>query len=201
MLIKNVFVGFLLAATFTSADAMLVAQALRQLEESSHSSLRELSISTLPCLELLEVLLAASPKLTSLQVEIQSVWGSHCFSACPGWTSEPGAVKLLSDWTNVEVLSGLGLVVQTPEPVGSFSDCEVSSLTDSSSSRAPAEDARGESGRLPNRGGADHARTAASSSPHLLPPLWSTVSHGPLTGRTPQHALRYRPRSVPSCCM
>lgn len=73
---------------------MLVVRALKQLEESSHSSLTELSISTLPCLELLELLLAASPKLTSLQVEVQSVWGSQGFSGCPDWTSEPGAVKL-----------------------------------------------------------------------------------------------------------
>uniref|UniRef100_H3C1R2 Leucine-rich repeat-containing protein 41 n=1 Tax=Tetraodon nigroviridis TaxID=99883 RepID=H3C1R2_TETNG len=57
------------------AEVMRVARALRRLHESSRSLLAELSISVLPCLELLEVLLAASPSLTSVHVEIQSVWG------------------------------------------------------------------------------------------------------------------------------
>lgn len=69
---------------------MHVAQALRQLYESSHSSLADLSISVLPCLELLEVLLAASPNLTSMHVEIQTVWS---FSPGHDWTAEPGAVS------------------------------------------------------------------------------------------------------------
>lgn len=76
---------------------MQAVRALRQLHESSHSCLTDLSISVLPCPELLEVLLAASPKLTSMHVEIQAVWASQGFSPCPDWTTEAGAAKLLGD--------------------------------------------------------------------------------------------------------
>lgn len=86
----------LFPATFTIADVMHVARALRQLHESSHSSLTDLSISALPCLKLLEVLLAASPNLTSMHVEIQPMWGLQGFSPLQDWTTEPGAVKLFA---------------------------------------------------------------------------------------------------------
>ncbi|TMS20459.1 Leucine-rich repeat-containing protein 41 [Larimichthys crocea] len=51
-------------------------QSSGKLSESSRSSLTDLSISVLPYTELLEILLDASPKVTSLHVEIQTVmWG------------------------------------------------------------------------------------------------------------------------------
>lgn len=53
-----------------------LARALGQLSESSRSSLTNLSISVLPYTQLMEILLNASPKVTSLHVEIQTVmWG------------------------------------------------------------------------------------------------------------------------------
>nr|XP_046246904.1 uncharacterized protein lrrc41 isoform X2 [Scatophagus argus] len=63
---------------FRDSDVMGFARALRQLSDSSHSSLSDLSISVLPYTELVEILLDASPNITSLQVEIQTVtWGPH----------------------------------------------------------------------------------------------------------------------------
>ncbi|XP_037625207.1 leucine-rich repeat-containing protein 41 isoform X1 [Sebastes umbrosus] len=53
-----------------------LARALKQLSESSCSSLTELSISVLPYIRLMEVLLDASPNVTSLHVDIETVtWG------------------------------------------------------------------------------------------------------------------------------
>lgn len=85
---------FLFPVTFTDTDVMHLAKALRQLYESSHCSLTELSISTLPRPELMEHLLAASPNITSLHVEIQSVWGLQDASY-HYWTTESGVLKLL----------------------------------------------------------------------------------------------------------
>ncbi|XP_029684586.1 uncharacterized protein lrrc41 isoform X2 [Takifugu rubripes] len=79
--------------TFTDTDVMHLARALRQLYESSRSSLTELSISALPRPELIEHLLAASPNITSLHVEIQSVWGLQD-SSCHYWTPESAQVPL-----------------------------------------------------------------------------------------------------------
>lgn len=89
----NPSLGFLFSVTFTDTDVMHLAKALRQLYESSHSSLTELSISTLPRPELMEHLLAASPNITSLHVEIQSVWGLQD-SSCHYWTTESGVLLL-----------------------------------------------------------------------------------------------------------
>ncbi|XP_026201412.1 leucine-rich repeat-containing protein 41 isoform X2 [Anabas testudineus] len=63
-------------STFRDVDVLDLAKALKQLSESSCSSLTNLSISVLPYTSLMEILLEASPKVISLQVEIQSVmWG------------------------------------------------------------------------------------------------------------------------------
>ncbi|XP_034387121.1 leucine-rich repeat-containing protein 41 isoform X3 [Cyclopterus lumpus] len=62
--------------TFRDSDVLLLARALKQLSESSRSSLVDLSVSVLPCTRLVEVLLDASPHLTSLHAEIQTLmWG------------------------------------------------------------------------------------------------------------------------------
>lgn len=71
---------------------MHLAKALGRLYESSHSSLAELSISVLPCPQLMEILLAASPNITALHVEIQTVWGFQVFSSCQYWTTQSGAL-------------------------------------------------------------------------------------------------------------
>ncbi|KAF3691374.1 Leucine-rich repeat-containing protein 41 [Channa argus] len=64
-------------STFRELDVLGLAKALKLLYESSHSSLSHLSISVLPYTKLMEILLDASPKVTSLYVEIQSVmWGA-----------------------------------------------------------------------------------------------------------------------------
>ncbi|XP_010755155.3 uncharacterized protein lrrc41 [Larimichthys crocea] len=63
-------------STLVDLDVLDLARALGKLSESSRSSLTDLSISVLPYTELLEILLDASPKVTSLHVEIQTVmWG------------------------------------------------------------------------------------------------------------------------------
>ncbi|XP_068449376.1 uncharacterized protein lrrc41 isoform X2 [Clinocottus analis] len=59
--------------TFRDSDVLSLARALKQLSESARSSLIELSISVLPCTRLVEVLLDASPHLTSLHAEIQTL--------------------------------------------------------------------------------------------------------------------------------
>ncbi|KAM8874841.1 DNA repair and recombination protein RAD54-like isoform 3-T3 [Spinachia spinachia] len=62
--------------TFRDSDVLSLAKALKQLSDSSHSSLADLNVSVLPCTWLVEVLLDASPKLTSLTAEIQTLmWG------------------------------------------------------------------------------------------------------------------------------
>lgn len=93
----NTLVVFLFPATLSSADVMCVARALRQLSQSPHSSLAALSIGVLPCPELLEVLLAASPNLASVHVEVQTVWGFQGFPPPHGWPTDAGAVELGSE--------------------------------------------------------------------------------------------------------
>ncbi|XP_031167583.1 leucine-rich repeat-containing protein 41 isoform X2 [Sander lucioperca] len=63
-------------ATFRDSDVLGLARALKQLSESPRSSLTDLSISVLPYTRLMGILLDASPNVTSLHVEIQTVmWG------------------------------------------------------------------------------------------------------------------------------
>ncbi|XP_044054508.1 leucine-rich repeat-containing protein 41 isoform X2 [Siniperca chuatsi] len=63
---------------FRDLDVLGLARALKQLSESSRSSLTDLSISVLPYTKLMEVLLDACPNVTSLHVEVQTVmWGSR----------------------------------------------------------------------------------------------------------------------------
>lgn len=63
-------------STFRDLDVLGLARALKQLSESSRSSLTDLSISALPYTQLMEILLDAVPHVTSLHVEIQAVmWG------------------------------------------------------------------------------------------------------------------------------
>ncbi|XP_008275548.1 uncharacterized protein lrrc41 isoform X2 [Stegastes partitus] len=59
--------------TFRYSDVLGLARALKQLSDSSCSSLTDLCISILPNTNLLEILLDASPTVTSLHVEIHSV--------------------------------------------------------------------------------------------------------------------------------
>lgn len=77
-----------------------LARALGKLSESSRSSLTDLSISVLPYTELLEILLDASPKVTSLHVEIQTVmWGPR-FLLHHSTTNESGACSQFYCHTN-----------------------------------------------------------------------------------------------------
>ncbi|XP_070688597.1 uncharacterized protein lrrc41 [Pempheris klunzingeri] len=63
-------------STFGNSEVLGLARALKQLSESSCSSLTDLSISVLPCTKLVEILLSASPSVTSLHVEVQTLmWG------------------------------------------------------------------------------------------------------------------------------
>jgi len=67
---------------------LCLATALKQLSDSSRSFITDLNISVLPTTKLMEQLLDASPSLTSLYVEIQTVvWGSHSILHHP-WTAE-----------------------------------------------------------------------------------------------------------------
>ncbi|XP_072246372.1 uncharacterized protein lrrc41 isoform X2 [Leuresthes tenuis] len=75
-------------STFRESDVLCLATALKQLSDSSRSFITDLNISVLPTTKLMEQLLDASPSLTSLYVEIQTVvWGSHSMQHHP-WTSE-----------------------------------------------------------------------------------------------------------------
>ncbi|XP_029286116.1 uncharacterized protein lrrc41 isoform X2 [Cottoperca gobio] len=60
-------------STFRDTDVLSLAKALKQLTESSRSSLTDLSISVLPYTGLVEFLLDANPNLIFLHVEIQTV--------------------------------------------------------------------------------------------------------------------------------
>ncbi|CAK6974058.1 leucine-rich repeat-containing protein 41 [Scomber scombrus] len=59
-------------STFSVSDVLGLAGALKQLSGSSHSSLTDLSVSVLPNIELMDVLLDTNPSLTSLSVEFQT---------------------------------------------------------------------------------------------------------------------------------
>ncbi|KAF1386025.1 hypothetical protein PFLUV_G00113870 [Perca fluviatilis] len=85
-------------ATFRDSDVLGLARALKQLSESPHSSLTDLSISVLPYTRLMGILLDASPNVTSLHVEIQTVmWGPRFLPHHPRMAEldVSGAVKLL----------------------------------------------------------------------------------------------------------
>ncbi|XP_069544617.1 leucine-rich repeat-containing protein 41 [Brachyistius frenatus] len=63
-------------SSFWESDVLDLAAALKQLSDSHRSSLTDLSIGVLPNAKLMEVLLDASPNVTSLQVEVQTlIWG------------------------------------------------------------------------------------------------------------------------------
>lgn len=61
---------------FRESDVLSLAGALKQLSDSSCSSITDLSVGVLPSNKLVEVLLDANPNMTSLQVEIQTVTSS-----------------------------------------------------------------------------------------------------------------------------
>ncbi|XP_032381254.1 uncharacterized protein lrrc41 isoform X1 [Etheostoma spectabile] len=85
-------------ATFRDFDVLGLARALKQLSQSPRSSLTELSISVLPYTWLMGILLDASPNVTSLHVEIQTVmWGLRFLPHHPRMAEldVSGAVKLL----------------------------------------------------------------------------------------------------------
>uniref|UniRef100_A0A8C9X0E2 Leucine-rich repeat-containing protein 41 n=1 Tax=Sander lucioperca TaxID=283035 RepID=A0A8C9X0E2_SANLU len=85
-------------ATFRDSDVLGLARALKQLSESPRSSLTDLSISVLPYTRLMGILLDASPNVTSLHVEIQTVmWGPRFLPHHPRMAEldVSGAVKLL----------------------------------------------------------------------------------------------------------
>lgn len=70
--------------TFWCSVVLGLARALKQLSDSSRSSLTDLSISILPQTSLTEILLDASPNITSLHVEIQTVmWVPGLFEHDP----------------------------------------------------------------------------------------------------------------------
>ncbi|XP_053286265.1 uncharacterized protein lrrc41 isoform X2 [Pleuronectes platessa] len=65
-------------ATFRDSDVLDLARGLKQLSESSRCSLTYLNIGILPFTKLMEILLDAVPKVTSLHVEIlHMMWGQH----------------------------------------------------------------------------------------------------------------------------
>ncbi|KAG7228925.1 hypothetical protein INR49_008703 [Caranx melampygus] len=61
------------------ADVSGLARALRQLSGSCRNSLNNLTIGVLSGTKHVKILLSASPNLTSLHVDIQTVWGPQCF--------------------------------------------------------------------------------------------------------------------------
>lgn len=90
-------------AIFKESDVLDVATALQQLSESSSSSLLHLSIGLLPHVGLMQTLLTASPKLTSLYVEFQTVlWEPQLNVDHPG-TAEPDTSELGLEKLTVKV--------------------------------------------------------------------------------------------------
>ncbi|KAM3620024.1 uncharacterized protein V6R79_017225 [Siganus canaliculatus] len=83
--------------TFSGCDVLGLASALKQLSKSTQSSLTDLNISILPYTDLVEILLDASPSLTSLHVEIQTLTRAPSFVLChttPSQLSELPLEKL-----------------------------------------------------------------------------------------------------------
>lgn len=95
---------FVCAATFSTADVLVLAKALKQLSGSSHSSLTHLSVSTLPDTELMDILLDASHSLTSFSVEFNTCsWFSPLR---PSLSEMSGMVKLSNtQWAGLKVFS------------------------------------------------------------------------------------------------
>lgn len=94
---------------------MGVAEALRQLSDSARSSLTDLSVSILPYPELMEILLDASPSITSLHVEIQTLTYGPRLSPRHYRTAEPhvsGAVMLQSHLDVSRIESHIILYIQ-----------------------------------------------------------------------------------------
>ncbi|XP_039984996.1 uncharacterized protein lrrc41 isoform X2 [Xiphias gladius] len=90
-------------STLMDSDVLGLARALKQLSESSRSSLTDLNIGVLPYTKLSEILLDASPKVTSLHVEIQTVmWGPH-FSPYHPRTAESDMSELPLEKLTVKV--------------------------------------------------------------------------------------------------
>ncbi|GAA6226197.1 leucine-rich repeat-containing protein 41 [Lates japonicus] len=90
-------------STFRDSDVLGLARALKQLSESSCSSLTDLNIGILPYAKLVGVLLDASPGVTSLHVEIQTVlWGPRLLPHHPR-TSESHMSELPLEKLTVKV--------------------------------------------------------------------------------------------------
>lgn len=98
---------FVFTATFRDSDVMNLARALRQLFDSSCSSLTDLSISVLSYPELIEILLCAIPSLTSLCVEIETMMcGPHLQPHHYETSDLSGATKVLSNPSNIYKWAG-----------------------------------------------------------------------------------------------
>ncbi|KAI3368669.1 hypothetical protein L3Q82_025397 [Scortum barcoo] len=91
-------------STFRDLDVLGLARGLKQLTDSSRSSLTDLSISVLPYTELVEILLDASPNVTSLYVEIQTlIWGPRFSSHHPTTAGSDMSAELPLEKLTVKV--------------------------------------------------------------------------------------------------
>ncbi|XP_041791726.1 leucine-rich repeat-containing protein 41 isoform X2 [Chelmon rostratus] len=90
-------------STFRDSDVLDLARALRQLSDSSCSSLTDLCISILPYTKLVVILLDASPNLTSLHVTIQNVMWDPRFSQHRPRTAESDKSELPLEKLTVKV--------------------------------------------------------------------------------------------------
>ncbi|XP_029001811.1 leucine-rich repeat-containing protein 41 isoform X2 [Betta splendens] len=99
-------------SNFKDTDVLDFARALKQLSESSLSSLRDLSIGILPYTSFLEILLNANPKVMSLHVEIQTLTCGQlpqklfrsAESELPAMPLEKLTVKLAEIQTDLQVV-------------------------------------------------------------------------------------------------
>ncbi|XP_040897197.1 uncharacterized protein lrrc41 isoform X2 [Toxotes jaculatrix] len=90
-------------STFLDSDMLGLASALQQLSESSHSSLTELNIGVLPHTKFTEILLDASPAVTSLHLEVQTVMWGPCLLPNYPRTLEPDISELSLEKLTVKV--------------------------------------------------------------------------------------------------
>ncbi|XP_026179046.1 uncharacterized protein lrrc41 isoform X2 [Mastacembelus armatus] len=90
-------------STFRASDVFGLARALKQLSESSHNSLTDLSISVLPYTQFVEILLDSSPRVSLLHVEIQAVMGGPSFPLHVLSTAESDMSELLLEKLTIKV--------------------------------------------------------------------------------------------------
>uniref|UniRef100_A0A3P8TWX8 Leucine-rich repeat-containing protein 41 n=1 Tax=Amphiprion percula TaxID=161767 RepID=A0A3P8TWX8_AMPPE len=113
--------------TFRYSDVLGLAGALKQLSDSSCSSLTDLCVSILPNTNLLEILLDASPTVTSLHVEIHTVMFEPCFLPLHPRTAESD-MPVSNPCLKTLNLEDMKLCDCLPDVLNLLGDCKLKEL-------------------------------------------------------------------------